>query len=237
VTSLHPALHNTPRICQQIPVILSAIDRRLRCRKWVNLLLSFGTDVSKANSGTMLKITGSPISDHFQRKSFAEFWCEVSSDYPFLGRSVMTAYAAIRINETRRRKLFPPWHQSRPDTETAHVWKQTWSSPSVMWHLELTSWCHQKQAHVYHRKGLKNPLSRSPAFIILTLPEPLLASKWELCSVTLLLLLLLLLLSSSSSSSSPLCRAFIRIFLRQTMSLGNTVLQLFYCYYSWCLDR
>ena len=51
---------------------------------------------------------------------------------------------------------------------------------------------------------------------------------------------LLLLLSSSSSSSSlssPLCRVFILIFLRQTMPLGNTVLQLFCCYYSWCLYR
>ena len=47
--------------------------------------------------------------------------------------------------------------------------------------------------------------------------------------------LLLLLLLSSSSSSSPLCRVFILIFLRQTMSLGNTVLQLFCCYYSWYL--
>ena len=43
---------------------------------------------------------------------------------------------------------------------------------------------------------------------------------------TALLLLLL------SSSSSPLCRVFILIFLRQTLSLGNTVLQLFCCYYS-----
>ena len=41
--------------------------------------------------------------------------------------------------------------------------------------------------------------------------------------------------SSSSPPSSPLCRVFILIFLRQTMSLGNTVLQLFCCYYSWCL--
>ena len=48
---------------------------------------------------------------------------------------------------------------------------------------------------------------------------------------------LLLLLLSSSSSSSPLCRVFILIFLGQTMSLGNTVLQLFCCYYSWCLYR
>ena len=40
-----------------------------------------------------------------------------------------------------------------------------------------------------------------------------------------------------SSSSSPLCRVFILIFLRQTMSLRNTVLQLFCCYYSWCLYR
>ena len=40
-----------------------------------------------------------------------------------------------------------------------------------------------------------------------------------------------------SSSSSPLCSVFILIFLRQTMSLGNRVLQLFCCYYSWCLYR
>ena len=48
---------------------------------------------------------------------------------------------------------------------------------------------------------------------------------------------LLLLSSSSSSSSSPLCRVFILTFLRQTMSLRNTVLQLFCCYYSRCLYR
>jgi len=47
----------------------------------------------------------------------------------------------------------------------------------------------------------------------------------------------ILLLLSSSSSSSPLCRVFILIFLIQTISLGNTVLQLFCCYYSWCLYR
>jgi len=46
-----------------------------------------------------------------------------------------------------------------------------------------------------------------------------------------------LLLLLSSSSSSPLCRVFILICLRQTISLGNTVLQLFCCYYSWCLYR
>jgi len=47
----------------------------------------------------------------------------------------------------------------------------------------------------------------------------------------------LLLLSSSSSSVSPLCRVSTLIFLRRTMSLGNTVLQLFWCYYSWCSYR
>ena len=47
----------------------------------------------------------------------------------------------------------------------------------------------------------------------------------------------LLLLLLFSSSSSPLCSVFILIFLRQNMSLGNTVLQLFCCYYSWCLYR
>jgi hypothetical protein len=44
--------------------------------------------------------------------------------------------------------------------------------------------------------------------------------------VTLLLLLLLLL--------SPLCRVFIHIFLRQTMSLRNTMLQPFCRYCLWC---
>ena len=39
------------------------------------------------------------------------------------------------------------------------------------------------------------------------------------------------LLLSSTPSSSPLCRVFILIFLRQTISLGNTVLQLFCCAY------
>ena len=37
---------------------------------------------------------------------------------------------------------------------------------------------------------------------------------------------------SPSLRSSSLCRVFILIFLRQTMSLGNRVLQLFCCYYS-----
>jgi hypothetical protein len=44
-----------------------------------------------------------------------------------------------------------------------------------------------------------------------------------------------LLLLSLSSSSSPLCRVFIHIFLKQSMSLGNTLLQLFSCYCLWCL--
>jgi hypothetical protein len=50
---------------------------------------------------------------------------------------------------------------------------------------------------------------------------------WTLLSVLLLLL----------SSVSPLCRVSTLIFLRQTISLGNTVLQLFWCNYSWCVYR
>jgi len=42
-------------------------------------------------------------------------------------------------------------------------------------------------------------------------------------------------LCTSFLSSSSLCRVFILIFLRQTVSLRNTVLQLFCCYYSRCL--
>ena len=54
-------------------------------------------------------------------------------------------------------------------------------------------------------------------------------------SILIILSGLLLLLLSLSSSLSPLCRVFIHIFLRQTMSLGNTVFQLFSHYYLWCL--
>jgi hypothetical protein len=50
------------------------------------------------------------------------------------------------------------------------------------------------------------------------------------CKTSIINVLLLLLLSSSSSLS-PLCRVFIHIFLTQTMSLRNTMLQLF-CHYS-----
>jgi hypothetical protein len=42
------------------------------------------------------------------------------------------------------------------------------------------------------------------------------------------------LLLLSSSSLSPLCRVFIHIFLRQTMSLRKTMLQLFCRYCLWC---
>jgi hypothetical protein len=53
------------------------------------------------------------------------------------------------------------------------------------------------------------------------------ASKYKpatLCNIAVDLTLLLLLLSSALS---PLCRVSIHIFLRQTMSLGDTLLQLF----------
>ena len=49
--------------------------------------------------------------------------------------------------------------------------------------------------------------------------------------------ILLLLLLSSSSSLSPLCMIFIHMFLRQTISLGKTVFQLFCLYCLWCLYR
>jgi hypothetical protein len=51
------------------------------------------------------------------------------------------------------------------------------------------------------------------------------------------ILVILLLSSSSSSPPPPLCRVFIFIFLTQTMSLGNTVLQPFCCSYSWFIHR
>ena len=46
--------------------------------------------------------------------------------------------------------------------------------------------------------------------------NPALKKRQQICFLSLLLLLS----SLSSSSSSPLCRVFILIFLRQTMSLG-----------------
>ena len=60
--------------------------------------------------------------------------------------------------------------------------------------------------------------------------------EYSVAAILLLLFMALIsLLLSLSLSSSPLCRVFILIFLRQTMSLGNKVLQLFCCYYSWRL--
>jgi uncharacterized protein with PQ loop repeat len=54
--------------------------------------------------------------------------------------------------------------------------------------------------------------------------------KENLCVMFQVLLLLL-------SSVSLLCSVSTLILLRQTMSLGNTVLQLFWCNYSWCVYR
>jgi hypothetical protein len=56
--------------------------------------------------------------------------------------------------------------------------------------------------------------------------------SWRLHSTFTNAKLLLLL-----SSVSPLCRISTLTFLRQTMSLGKSVLQLFWCNYSWCVYR
>jgi hypothetical protein len=62
---------------------------------------------------------------------------------------------------------------------------------------------------------------------------------WRICywqtALWSILWRILLLLSSSSSLVSPLCRVSTLILLRQTMSLGNTVLQLLWCNCSWCV--
>ena len=58
-------------------------------------------------------------------------------------------------------------------------------------------------------------------------------AQYRLSNFEIIYCVLLLL----SSSLSPLCRVFIHIFLRQTMSLGNTAFQLFCHYYLWCLYR
>ena len=57
--------------------------------------------------------------------------------------------------------------------------------------------------------------------------EGIYSGSWNLLLLLLLSSSSLSLSSSSLLSSSPLCRLFILMFLRQTMSLGNTVLQLF----------
>ena len=89
-----------------------------------------------------------------------------------------------------------------------------------------------RSGHVLYGRGSIPDRGRS-----LSLPIKTLMSKRLGFFYPWLFFFLLLLLLSSSSSSSPLCRVFILIFLTQTMSLRNTVLQLFCCYYSWCLYR
>ena len=67
-------------------------------------------------------------------------------------------------------------------------------------------------------------------------------SVCTLSIIIVVIIIIIIIISSSSppsllssSSVSPLCRVSTLIFLRQTMSLGNTVLQLFWCNYSWCV--
>jgi hypothetical protein len=59
-------------------------------------------------------------------------------------------------------------------------------------------------------------------------------SSHKLNSLMQILLLLLLLLLLLVKIPSPLCRVFTHIFHRQTMSLSNTMLQLFCRYCLWC---
>ena len=86
-------------------------------------------------------------------------------------------------------------------------------------HPVLTS-MHLLIVYLPHRKTFQMTVVQSnshPFFVLCDMP---------ICVQILLLLLL------SSSSSSPLCTVFILIFLRQALSLGNVVLQLFCCYYA-----
>ena len=94
-------------------------------------------------------------------------------------------------------------------------------SSSSFWTLKITNHgngttSYKTEVMAPQRKHCISLWNKFHLFIIKLLPELIKNG---------LLYILLLLLSSSSSSSSPLCRVFILIFLRQTMSLGNTVLQ------------
>ena len=80
-----------------------------------------------------------------------------------------------------------------------------------------------------------SPSADSLPFMVYHAPYKTPNNLHNYCGVLLFLVVVVLVLSLSSSLSSPLCRVFILIFLRQTMSLGNTVLQLFCCFYSWRL--
>jgi hypothetical protein len=45
----------------------------------------------------------------FKEKSLSEFWCEVSKDYPSLGRSAVTALLPFGSTYLAK-ELFMPWH-------------------------------------------------------------------------------------------------------------------------------
>ena len=90
-------------------------------------------------------------------------------------------------------------------------------------HLQLKALYFPSHLNGKHNKTTQQKFYKMATFQVLR-------KKPDIKREVLLLLLLL------SSSSSPLYRVFILIFLRQTMSLGNTVLQLFCCTFTLALS-
>ena len=140
-----------------------------------------------------------------QRKSSQfQIYCTIS--ILFCNQTVQNTLLDQTDNDDEGSTLFRNVHNTLPFTITSSrtILKPSLTSISQT-QIQQSNSCSASHKH----RTLSSFSSTSAALIFLSL-------------------LLLLLSSSSSSSSSPLCRVFI---LRQTMSLGNTVLQLFCCYY------
>jgi hypothetical protein len=77
----------------------------------------------------------------FKEKSVSRFWCEISNDSSFLGPNVVTHLLSLRWH-TYAKKFLCYEIKAR---ENACSWNQNSSSPSVVFHLESDSCCHQNK--------------------------------------------------------------------------------------------
>ena len=114
------------------------------------------------------------------------------------------------------------WKDSRQNSDTATVYFGI-ETTVLIWY--------------YHHHHCRRRLVTGLFFLVLLLNQrwsPPLRLKLHTAVLSVLCVMFQVLLLSSLS---PLYRVFIHIFLRQTMSLVNTVFQLFCHYYLWCLYR
>ena len=105
-----------------------------------------------------------------------------------------------------------------------HVW--THPDSGMLWKLGLIRVPSRYYEISTSRKREPRMHIKEDIWIIILRPKR--TTKPKSSRARLLLLLL-------SSSSSPLCRISIHIFPSQTMSLGDTLLQLFCLFCLWCL--